>query len=67
MGECTHPMKGGMYTPNEILTSAYGMELKFKTVIILDRSYRWHKHFVKRVTCNTRTRNRFEINLRGQV
>ena len=29
--------KGGMYTPHEILTSTFGMELKLELVLVLDR------------------------------
>ena len=32
--------KGGMYTPHEILTSTYGMGLKFELVLVFDRSRR---------------------------
>ena len=32
--------KDGMYTPHEILTSTYGMELKLELVLVFDRSRR---------------------------
>ena len=37
-----HGLKGmgGMYTSHEILTSTYGMELKFALVLVFDRSRR---------------------------
>ena len=31
-------LKGGMYTPHEILTSTYGMELKLELVLVFDGS-----------------------------
>ena len=50
--------KREMYTPHEILTFTYGMELKLELLL---GDYIWHQHFITCLIFIVRTRNRVEV------